>query len=75
MIWVVIIIAATVTILLGASIAFKTPYKSDPNRWHELAKYNSEVARGIAHTDEWREKMARQQAEFDTHYKHEEEGG
>lgn len=34
-------------------------------QWGELARYNSEVARGILHTPEHRERMALQQAAFD----------
>ena len=34
-------------------------------RFTELATYNSEVARGIAHTPEWVAKMAAVQVEFD----------
>lgn len=34
-------------------------------RWDALATYNAEVARGIAHTPEWRAKMAKLQEAFD----------
>jgi hypothetical protein len=35
----------------------------------KLARYNSEVARGIVHTDEWKAKMAAMQKTFNlTHY-------
>jgi hypothetical protein len=34
-------------------------------RWNDLARYNSEVARGIVHTPEWKAKMADQQRQFD----------
>lgn len=36
-----------------------------PEKFDELARYNSEVARGLVHTDAWRSKMAALQAEFD----------
>lgn len=32
---------------------------------HELATYNSERARGLIHTDEWHQRMARAQEAFD----------
>ena len=38
--------------------------KRDEFEWDELATYNSEVARGIVHTPEWKEKMAREQRRF-----------
>lgn len=36
-----------------------------PYRFYELAVYNSEVARGIVHTDEWNEKMRTEREAFD----------
>jgi hypothetical protein len=36
-----------------------------PDKFHALATYNSEVARGIVHTAEWDDRMAALQAEFD----------
>jgi hypothetical protein len=33
-------------------------------RWSELATYNSERARGLVHTEEWKARMAKQQEEF-----------
>ena len=36
-----------------------------PEKFWELADYNAERARGIAHTPEWDERMAALQAEFD----------
>ena len=36
-----------------------------PSSLDKLAAYNAEVARGIVHTPEWDERMARLQAEFD----------
>jgi hypothetical protein len=35
------------------------------NRWWRLATYNAEVARGILHTEEWKERMRREQDIFD----------
>ena len=37
----------------------------EEHRWDDLARFNSERARGIMHTLEWSEKMAQQQAVFD----------
>lgn len=34
-------------------------------RWEELATYNSEVARGLVHTDGWKARMAALQTQFD----------
>ena len=34
-------------------------------RWHDLATYNGERARGIVHTAEWDERMAVEQRAFD----------
>lgn len=34
-------------------------------RWADLARYNSEKARGIVHTPEWEALMAQEQARFD----------
>ena len=36
-----------------------------PEKFWELADYNAERGRGIAHTPEWDERMAALQAEFD----------
>ena len=36
-----------------------------PDKFHALAVYNSERARGIVHTAEWDGRMAALQAEFD----------
>ena len=36
-----------------------------PYRWGTLAQYNSERARGILHTTEWQNQMAREQELFD----------
>jgi hypothetical protein len=47
----------------------KRKQQLDPSyahRWDELALYNAECARGIAHTPEWDERMARRQALFDS---------
>ncbi len=33
--------------------------------WKELARYNAEKARGVAHTEEWQAKMKERQVEFD----------
>lgn len=33
---------------------------------HQLATYNSEVARGLVHTDEWKERMRLQQSLWDS---------
>jgi len=38
----------------------------DYRKLHTLALYNSEVARGIQHTDAWRKEMAALQRWFDT---------
>ncbi len=35
------------------------------SKYDALALYNSEVSRGIAHTDEWRKKMEQAQDEYD----------
>ena len=35
------------------------------DKWLPLATYNAEVARGIVHTPEWKEQMAKWQAMFD----------
>lgn len=35
------------------------------DKWAPLATYNAEVARGIVHTPEWKEQMAKWQAMFD----------
>lgn len=35
-----------------------------PVTFNELARYNAEVARGIVHTAEWDERMAKAQREF-----------
>ena len=37
----------------------------EEHRWNALATYNSEVARGLVHTPEWRKKMAEEQKLFD----------
>ncbi len=37
-----------------------------PYEFAALATYNGERARGIMHTLEWQEKMAKEQARFDT---------
>lgn len=37
---------------------------SDPYEFDALAKFNSEVARGIVHTPEWVEKMRLEQERF-----------
>lgn len=36
-------------------------FDPDVQRIHVLADYNSEVARGLVHTEEWRAKMAEEQ--------------
>lgn len=33
-------------------------------RFNELATYNSEVSRGLCHTPEWKERMAKMQADY-----------
>jgi hypothetical protein len=46
----------------------KPPAPGEKYRWpwlERLATYNAEVARGIVHTPEWDELMAKNQAEFD----------
>lgn len=35
------------------------------DRWKVLATYNAEVARGIMHTPEWKNKMHQEQLAFD----------
>lgn len=35
-----------------------------PDKFDELARYNSEVARGLVHTKKWKAKMAELQEEF-----------
>ena len=35
------------------------------SEYEALARYNAEVGRGINHTKEWKEKMARLQADYD----------
>jgi hypothetical protein len=42
------------------------PDESYVHRWDALALYNAECARGIAHTPEWDERMAKRQAAFDS---------
>lgn len=37
----------------------------DKEDWAHLETYNQECARGIVHTQEWRERMAREQERFD----------
>lgn len=34
-------------------------------KYDALAQYNAEVSRGISHTKEWKEKMAKLQADYD----------
>lgn len=34
------------------------------DRWDQLSTYNAEVARGLVHTPEWTEQMARLQEAF-----------
>ena len=41
------------------------PDASYVHRWDALALYNAECARGIVHTPEWDERMAKRQAAFD----------
>ena len=41
-----------------------TYYNPHAVNTHDLATYNSEVARGIVHTDEWKARMAEQQQAF-----------
>ena len=41
------------------------PDPSWVHRWDALALYNAECARGIMHTPEWDERMAKRQAAFD----------
>ena len=36
-----------------------------PDRFYPLATYNAEVSRGVIHTDEYRERMAALQSDFD----------
>ena len=43
----------------------KRQQRPDAHRWDELAWYNTECARGIVHTPEWDERMAKRQAAFD----------
>lgn len=38
-------------------------------RWNALAAFNSEVARGIMHTDEYKKRMAEEQLLFDDEQK------
>lgn len=33
--------------------------------WFDLATYNSEAARGLVHTDEWKARMELEQRRFD----------
>jgi hypothetical protein len=43
-----------------------TPPAAERYPWlNTLATYNAERARGIVHTQEWAERMAKHQAEFD----------
>ena len=37
----------------------------EEHRWDDLARYNSEVHRGLLHTSEWKVKMAEEQKRFD----------
>lgn len=39
--------------------------KMSEYRYAELATYNSEVARGIVHTDEWKQRMRLEQELYD----------
>ena len=46
----------------------KSKFALDPSyvhRWDKLAVYNAERDRGIVHTPEWDERMAKAQAAFD----------
>ena len=43
-----------------------TGYRSREERVNRLARYNSEAARGLLHSEEWREFMAREQAWFNS---------
>lgn len=38
------------------------------DEYYVLAKYNGEVARGIVHTKEWKERMKELQEQYDTEY-------
>ena len=40
-----------------------------PYRWQELAEYNSRVSKGIVHTEEFKARMARDQALFNEEQK------
>lgn len=42
-----------------------SPDRRMPERFEVLARFNSEVDRGITHTDTWRAYMALLQTEFD----------
>jgi hypothetical protein len=46
----------------------KFPFSLKPTeeyRFAALAEYNTERARGIVHTEEWRKRMKKEQAKFD----------
>ncbi len=42
--------------------------QSEHYEFSALATYNSEKARGIVHTDEWKAKMVTDQARFDAQF-------
>lgn len=41
----------------------------EPRDLDELARYNSEKARGLVHTPEWDARMAEEQARFNTSWR------
>lgn len=43
----------------------RTRLDADSYEFSALARYNSEAARGIVHTPEWKAKMAEEQRRFD----------
>lgn len=53
------------------SIPHMSYLRDEEHRINVLATFNSEVARGIVHTDEWREFMAIEQAWLDERNKRE----
>ena len=48
-------------------MSFRRPPPT-PFEFDDLARYNAERARGLVHTDEWTERMRREQERFDARY-------
>jgi len=45
-------------------------YHKMPDKFHALAQYNAEIARGIVHTAEWKHRMILLQREFNAWIEH-----